>query len=764
MGFMDTTQKIIGEPLGGSVYFHLAEQKHNDDYPFAFLATYTAPSDGIAPTPHIPLSTVLQESTTNDKRALLLKILSPIQKAAEKSSFLASSLDTGEIFQPTALTAQRAYTMLQEVPLFEEAGIVVRVPNWWQKKAAQPNVTIKVGNNAEGLVGLDSMLDFDVAVTLPDGTALTKDEIAELSNTTNSLVRIRNQWISLNDTKLSEVLEYWQGKNSDGVTFAEALRMLSGIHEASDDQKLQETIAAWSTVVEGKRLNELLTLLRNPEHTSTAALTKVLATTLHAQLRPYQLRGVQWLWNLYTLKLGGCLADDMGLGKTIQLISLLLLIKDRYSDKKHLLILPASLLGNWSAELQRFAPNIKMLMLHGSEGTFDTEKEPNLNGVDLVITTYGMAHRLEYLQKQRWDMLIIDEAQAIKNPHSKQTKAIKKLHANIKFTLTGTPIENSLLDLWSLFDFIAPGLLGSAKKFATSMKPKDEGNQQSIYASLQRLVSPYILRRLKSDKRIIDDLPDKTEMATYCTFTKQQALLYQNTVDDLTTVLERGLDGFERRGVVLSYLMRLKQICNHPNQLLGHSHYTAHASGKFLRLQELCSLIAEKKEKVLIFTQFSEIIPNLSAILTPIFGRPGLELHGKTPVKERAKLVEAFQQEEGPPFFVLSLKAGGTGLNLTHAAHVIHFDRWWNPAVEDQATDRAYRIGQKKNVLVHKFICRGTIEEKIDAIIVKKRSLAQSIIGSDHEITLSELTNEELLKIVTLDLDRALDRDTEKEG
>jgi non-specific serine/threonine protein kinase len=304
--------------------------------------------------------------------------------------------------------------------------------------------------------------------------------------------------------------------------------------------------------------------------------------------------------------------------------------------------------------------------------------------------------------------------------------------------------------------------LGSSKKFAEYVKPQDEEHQKTINTTLQRLVNPYILRRLKSDKAIINDLPDKTELATYCSLTKEQTVLYQKMVDELTERLKQPMDQFERRGIVLAYLMRLKQVCNHPNQLLGHNQYAPAASGKFLRLQELCSLIAEKKEKVLVFTQFSEIIPSISAFLSTLFGASGLELSGKTAIADRAKLVAEFQHDDGPPFFVLSLKAGGTGLNLTKAAHVIHFDRWWNPAVEDQATDRAYRIGQKKNILVHKFICRGTIEEKIDMIIFKKRSLAQSIIGSDTEVSLAELSNEELLNIVTLDIERALDTDTER--
>lgn len=354
-------------------------------------------------------------------------------------------------------------------------------------------------------------------------------------------------------------------------------------------------------------------------------------------------------------------------------------------------------------------------------------------------------------------------AQSIKNPNTKQTMAIKKIPSQVRFILTGTPVENRLLDLWSLFDFVAPGLLGTSKAFSSYGKKNADANgttnEQSFFASVRQIISPYILRRLKTDKTIIADLPDKTEVDTYCFLTKGQVALYQQTVEELEEKLsrtDRVEDRMARRGLVLSYLMRLKQICNHPSQWLGHGEFDETKSGKFLRLRELCESIAAKQEKVLIFTQYREIIPALHSFLEGVFGRSGLILHGQTPVKERAKLVDAFQTEQGPPFFILSIRAGGTGLTLTHASHVIHFDRWWNPAVENQATDRAYRIGQKKNVLVHKFICRGTIEEKIDFMINQKKALASDLLQGSGEALLTEMTNDELMKVVSLDIHRAL--------
>jgi len=374
---------------------------------------------------------------------------------------------------------------------------------------------------------------------------------------------------------------------------------------------------------------------------------------------------------------------------------------------------------------------------------------------DVVITSYGSLIRLPWLLETRWSTVVLDEAQAIKNPGARQTQAAKALKSRVRLALTGTPVENRLGDLWSLFDFICPGLLGSDKTFSRFVR-RLEQDEHAGYAPLRNLVQPYILRRLKSDKRIIADLPDKTELKAYCALSRLQVSLYEQAVDALAKQIET-LDGMAWRGAVLAFLMRFKQICNHPSQWLGDGAYAPEESGKFSRLRELAEAIAARQEKVLVFTQFQEMTGPLVEFLQGVFGRPGLLLHGTTPVKTRKLLVDQFQQEQGPPFFVLSIKAGGTGLNLTAASHVIHFDRWWNPAVENQATDRAYRIGQKKNVLVHKFICRGTVEEKIDAMIEAKLGLSNDILAGDGEMLLTEMSNDALLKLVALDIDSAID-------
>jgi SNF2 family DNA or RNA helicase len=536
----------------------------------------------------------------------------------------------------------------------------------------------------------------------------------------------------------------------------EGMRLLAGARRdlSGNDPTLDE--AGWAFVEAGGRLREMLAGLGEP-----ARLAAVQAgDRLRATLRPYQQTGLNWLWFLSELGLGACLADDMGLGKTIQVISLLLAQQGRAGKTApSLLVLPASLLSNWKGELERFAPSLSVVCLHPSElerperERIAADPAGCLSSVDAVLTSYGMLQRQEWLREMTWNLIVLDEAQAIKNPGTQQAKAVKALSGRARIALTGTPVENRLSDLWSLFDFICPGLLGSASRFKQFVASL-ENREHPSYAPLRTLVQPYILRRLKTDRSVIDDLPDKVEMAAWCGLSKAQARLYRQAVKELAAALREQQEGMKRRGLILSSLMRFKQICNHPGQALGDGDYTEERSGKFVRLRELVEEIASRQEKALIFTQFREMTTPLAVFLATLFGRPGLVLHGGTPVAERKKLVDRFQHEDGPPFFVLSLKAGGSGLNLTAASHVIHFDRWWNPAVENQATDRAFRIGQKKNVMVHKFVCKGTVEEKIDALIAAKAGLATDLLEGG-ETLLTEMDDEALLRMVALDLEKA---------
>ena len=570
---------------------------------------------------------------------------------------------------------------------------------------------------------------------------------------------LRGQYIEIDQEKLQLALAHWQSiqKNvgPDGVSFIEGMRLLAGTSHGLAETAFSDELQEWSGIKASAELHLMLEKFRHPE----TIQAKQLGAELRATLRPYQAIGVGWLDLLTELGLGACLADDMGLGKTIQIISLLLIQKKKKLKHPSLLVLPASLLANWKAEIQRFAPSLKPLFFHGSELSrsdldgFINQPDNILQNIDLVVTTYGMLNRQAWLTTRHWHLIILDEAQAIKNPSSEQTKLAKKLTGHAKIALTGTPIENRLGDLWSLYDFICPGLLGSSTRFKQFIKSV-ENDEKASFAPLRQLVQPYMLRRLKTDKSIIADLPDKVEVNAWCALTKEQLTLYTQTIHDMARALETSHEGIQRKGLVLAYLTRFKQICNHPGQLLGDKDYHEHRSGKFARLAILGEEIATRQEKMLVFTQYREMTLPIAAYLERIFGTAGLVLHGGTPVSKRQAMVDQFQDEQGPPFFVLSLKAGGTGLNLTAASHVIHFDRWWNPAVENQATDRAFRIGQKRNVLVHKFICKGTIEEKIDQLIADKVSLASDVLQVSGESLLTEMNNQQLLDLVHLDINQ----------
>jgi non-specific serine/threonine protein kinase len=508
--------------------------------------------------------------------------------------------------------------------------------------------------------------------------------------------------------------------------------------------------------VAGPWLADTLAALRRPERLARVDPGR----SLQGTLRPYQQAGVEWLHLFTTLRLGACLADDMGLGKTIQVLSLLLVLKEQAGQtrKPSLLVAPASLLANWAGEIARFTPSLRAVVAHPSAPPADKlaiDGPGDLAEVDLVITSYGYLARAPRLAAASWRLVVLDEAQAIKNPGAKQTRLVKTLKADTRIALTGTPIENRLGDLWSIFDFINPGLLGSAKSFSTFVKRLAD-RTDNPYGPLRELVRPYILRRMKTDKSIIADLPDKTEVNVFCPLSRKQAALYQQAVQELARQLE-DVEGIQRRGMVLAFLMRFKQICNHPSQWLGDGSWAEEDSGKLARLRDIAEVAAARQEKALVFTQFRETTAPLAAFLGAAFGRPGLVLTGETQVAKRKDLVRQFQEDDDVPFFVLSVKAGGSGLNLTAASHVIHFDRWWNPAVENQATDRAFRIGQNKNVLVHKFICRGTVEDKIDQMIESKKQLAGDLLGGGGaDMLLTEMKDAELLNLVALDLSAAM--------
>ena len=769
--------------LLGKVTFHLAENKRSPETPFAFMATFTHRLSAQEKPVHLPLARALQDYAGAKNQAALRALLEPVQRAAERSAWAREALESRRVFSAQAWTPAQAHAFLREVPALEESGIITRIPNWWKAgRGPRPKVSVRIGDQKNSGLGVESLLRFSVETSL-DGEPLTEAEWAALMKSTDGLVLLRGQWVEADRDKLQSVLEHWRqveaGTAGEGVSFLEGMRLLAGVRlgdAAGDDAAA--TTADWSQVVAGGWLREALEQLRQPE---SAAAFDPNQHLNNARLRPYQEAGVKWLWFLQNLGLGACLADDMGLGKTIQVIALLLQFKHGANaaaleaarvttppaaatgDRSRaagptLLITPASLLANWKSELARFAPGLRVAFAHPSETPAaewrdEAAAQTFTDGKDVIVTTYGNVTRLDWLAARDWRLIVIDEAQAIKNPGAKQTRALKRLRARARIALSGTPVENRLGDLWSLYDFLNPGLLGSAPEFSRYVKAIQTADRPD-FAPLRQLVRPYLLRRLKTDRSIISDLPDKTELTAFCSLSKKQAALYEKSVGELAEKLDEAEQGIQRRGLVLAFLMRFKQICNHPSQWLGDAAYGAGDSGKFQRLAELGEEIASRQEKLLVFTQFREMTEPLAAQLRDVFGRPGLVLHGSTPVKERQNLVSAFQRDDGPPFFVLSLKAGGTGLTLTAASHVIHYDRWWNPAVENQATDRAFRIGQKKNVLVHKFVCRGTIEERIDALITEKKQLADAVLGAEGgaESMLTEMSNDELLRFVALDL------------
>jgi non-specific serine/threonine protein kinase len=733
----------------GRVVLHLAENKRDPAAPFAFLATYTARLSKQGTVQHVPLGRAVEESAGKKDRSALLALLEPLQRASGQSALVKALVDSGDVFHPLPWSARDAHAFLKEVPALEAAGVVVRIPDWWSaRRPPRATVSVTVGGRRPGGLGTDALLDFDVQVTL-DGEVLRPEDWAEVEKGMSGLALIRGRWVEIDRDRLESTLARWktaQKAAKGGIPFHKAMRLLTGA-EAGTEGPTGD--AAWTRVEAGAWLGKTLEGLRNPDSAARANPGR----DLHAVLRPYQEVGVRWLWLLHELGLGGCLADDMGLGKTIQVIAVLLLRKKHGAAGRALLVVPASLLGNWQSELARFAPSIQVRVAHPSAPDALRGGEKGA-AHDVVLTTYGTVARQAWIREEPWGAAILDEAQAIKNPSAKQTRAVKDLQSRWRLVLTGTPVENRLADLWSILDFACPGLLGSAKEFGAFTRRLEEG-AHADFAPLRNLVRPYVLRRLKTDRAVISDLPDKVEVVAYCSLTKPQAVLYQRVIDDLARELEVA-DGMRRRGIVLAALLRMKQICNHPAHGLGGEDWAESASGKLARLREIAEPIAARQEKVLVFTQFREATAPLEGFLSGVFGQSGLVLHGETSIPKRRKLVDSFQSDDGPPFFVLSLKAGGTGLNLTAASHVVHFDRWWNPAVEAQATDRAFRIGQKKNVMVHKLVCKGTVEERIDRMIEAKKSLQEEALGGDGSAVLTELSNDEILRMVALDLKGAM--------
>jgi SNF2 family DNA or RNA helicase len=627
----------------------------------------------------------------------------------------------------------------------EQAGFGVLLPAWWTRKGTKQRLTVwahvkspAMQAGGDGL-SLEQIVTFDWQVALGDAVVSLR-ELEALARLKVPLVKVRGQWVQVNSEEIQAALDFWKHKAAEQGTLREVVQMALGARESLGGLRVGGVTAeGW--------VEELLGQLQG--RVSFAELPAPGA--FHGTLRPYQVRGYSWLAFLSRWGLGACLADDMGLGKTVQTLALLQRDREAGESRPVLLICPTSVVGNWKKEAERFTPELPVLIHHGGQRARGDAFRKKVEPFALVLSSYALLYRdREIFEKVDWAGVVLDEAQNVKNPETKQAQAARALKAGYRVALTGTPVENHVGDLWSILEFLNPGLLGTQAEFRRRFFVPIQAQRDADAAErLKRLTGPFLLRRLKTDKSIIADLPEKLEMKVFCNLTREQASLYAAVVKEASETLE-GAEGIQRKGVILATLSKLKQVCNHPAHFLGDNSPIPGRSGKLARLTEMLDEALQAGDKALVFTQFKEMGDIIQRHLQEEFGREVLFLHGAVPQKQRDRMVERFQSDPaGPSVFLLSLKAGGTGLNLTAARHVFHFDRWWNPAVENQATDRAFRIGQARNVQVHKFLCVGTLEEKIDEMIERKQQVAEQVVGAG-EGWLTELSNEQLRDLFAL--------------
>ncbi|MBN2047594.1 MAG: DEAD/DEAH box helicase [Anaerolineaceae bacterium] len=684
------------------------------------------------------------------------RLLAGLGYSARLYPALAAGLQTSQPDHIT-LTTESAYSfMRQAAPLFRQAGFGIVPPEWWNQQSAKLGVRLHITPRqktapkmSSGALSLEKLVRYRWEMALGD-MSISRQEFDTLTAMKSPLVQVHGQWIQLDSEQIEAANRFWERQRHGGtMSLLEVAQFgLTERGESPTDLPVTEVVADdWvDDWLEQLSSQDRVEALQQP-------------ATMVGTLRPYQLDGYSWLAFFQRWGLGACLADDMGLGKTIQTLALLLYEKEtKLLDGPVLLVCPTSVVTNWRHEADRFAPSLRKMVHQGPKRLRGASFSQASQNVDLILTSYAVARQdAEMLREIDWHAVILDEAQNIKNPNAKQTRALRDLRSGYRLALTGTPVENRLSELWSILNFLNPGYLYSREEFRKRFAiPIERFGDHEATDELRRLVSPFILRRLKTDPNVIQDLPEKIEMKEYCDLNESQAKLYESVVQD-TMLQVAESEGMARRGLVLKLLMQLKQICNHPIQYehkvedaIKNREMIHDRSGKLARLEERLEIILGAKERVLIFTQFAAMGELLNAYLPYRLGYSVQFLHGGTPAWRREEMVRHFQEDEqGPPIFILSLKAGGTGLNLTRASHVIHYDRWWNPAVEDQATDRAFRIGQKKNVQVHKFITIGTLEERIDEMIEEKKGLAEAILGSGEQ-WLTELSTEELRQLVAL--------------
>ena len=742
----------------GRLCMNLAEAPEASALPFALLWTYVKGISEEGELQHQPLRDALREFGTSAQYPQLLGLLSAVHEAGVRFPWIAESKRTGGVFGVELLGTKQAYELLNQEAQLKGLGISIRTPASWKGlSTVRPALRAVIGQNEASFLTADTLLDFNLAVTVGD-EKLSEAEIGSLLASTEEIKFLRGHWVTVDQENIERITRQLEQvkRAASGITLPQATRLLAGL---DSEERSKEKV--WEGVEAGPGLIKLLDDLRHPER-----LKKLKAPEgFKGELRPYQELGVQWLHFMTNLGLGACLADDMGVGKTIQVIALILVLKEEVKKggrRPHIIIAPASVLSNWDKELKRFAPSLKFRVLH-SAGAADFTRsgsaEKELSGLDLVVTTYGMLLELQSLRNAEWDLVFLDEAQAIKNPRTQQARAAKILKARARAILTGTPVENHSLDLWSLFDFLNPGLLGSQRQFHGFYK---RCASQGDLSPLRILVKPYILRRLKSDPEIGKYLPQKNEKEPiYCQLTPAQALLYQQQRDALAAELKES-SGMKRRGVVLKYIMRFRQICNAPEHWQGAKRWNKEHSGKLKDLRRLAAECKNSDRKMLVFTAFAEAVRPLAAQLEEIFGSRGEILDGSIPTAARAKIWTRFQEDPKVKFFVLTIGTGGAGLNLSAASVVVHYDRWWNPAKESQATDRAHRFGQKNDVDVYRLISKGTIEERMHDLISSKQALFEELFEVDDPIRITEMSNDEILALVSLDLSQVVENGAEQ--
>lgn len=686
------------------------------------------------------IAAVLRKSSFDAREYLLTALGQAASLCAEVEASLKSAAPGGY-----STDARGAHAFLTETAwLLEQAGFGVLLPSWWMRGGTRQRLSVRANVKTPAMSGgsgmtLEEIVHFDWQAALGDH-ALSLRELETLAQLKTPLVRVRGQWVQVSAEEIQDALDFWKKKGESQATVRELVRMALGADGGPAGLEVSGVRAeGW--------IGELLGQLEGQ-----ASFAELAAPPgFHGTLRPYQMRGYSWLAFLRRWGLGACLADDMGLGKTIQTLALLQRERESGERRPALLVCPTSVVGNWKKEAERFTPELPVLVHHGAERVKGTSFAKKAEQHVLVLSSYALLHRdRETLEKVSWSGVILDEAQNVKNPETKQSQAARGLRADYRIALTGTPVENHVGDLWSIGEFLNRGFLGTRADFRRRFFVPIQANRDADAAGrLKRLTGPFLLRRLKTDKSIIADLPDKLEMKVFCNLTREQASLYAAVVEETSRAIEES-EGIQRKGLILGTLMKLKQVCNHPAHFLGDNSSLPSRSGKLARLTEMLEEILDAGDRALIFTQFTDMGDLLQRHLQETFGREVLYLHGSVPAKQRNRLVERFQNDpSGPRLFLLSLKAGGTGLNLTAAQHVFHFDRWWNPAVENQATDRAFRIGQTRNVQVHKFLCVGTLEEKIDEMIERKQEVASRVVGAG-EGWLTELSNGQLKELFAL--------------